>query len=481
MSAAGTFWPRLNSPGQMQQQTDGLPTPRRYLAILAVSCGTAMSVIDSYMPAVALPTLARDLNVAPSSAVLLVTVYQLVLVMTVLPFSALGDRIGLRRLYQCGQLTFAAASLLFFFAKSLPFLLVVRGIQAVGAAAMLSVSSALVRSIYPSNQLGRGIGINIIVVSSAGALAPTVGGLILSVADWPWIFMAAAPLALISLWIGHKALPETPPAPHDEPYDVLAAVLCALTFGLVISGLESAVHGDSPVVSIAIIVAGAVIGFLFVRRELTEKKPILPVDLLVSRVMGLSVAGGLMAFVASMTMMLSLPFRLQEVYGFTPGEVGAVLSPWPFGAMLTAPLAGVLSDRVPAGLLSGIGMMFTAVALLLIGYLPADATHVDIGWRMALAGSGFGLFLASNARLIVGSAPRERAASAGGLVSTVRLTGQTLGATLAATLLALHLGGGRTPALVAAGLALLAGLCSVARLGPALRKPAPDESGPLGG
>jgi MFS transporter, DHA2 family, multidrug resistance protein len=67
---------------------------------------------------------------------------------------------------------------------------------------MLSVSSALVRSIYPANQLGRGVGVTIIVVSSAGALAPTVGGLILSVADWPWIFMAAAPLALISLWIG---------------------------------------------------------------------------------------------------------------------------------------------------------------------------------------------------------------------------------------------------------------------------------------
>jgi MFS transporter, DHA2 family, multidrug resistance protein len=260
---------------------------------------------------------------------------------------------------------------------------------------------------------------------------------------------------------------------------VLAAVLCALTFGLVISGLESAVHGDSPVVSVAIIVAGVVIGFLFVRRELTEKKPILPVDLLADRVMGLSVTGALMAFVASMTMVLSLPFRLQEVYGFTPGEVGAVISPWPLGAMLTAPLAGALSDRIPAGLLGGIGMTFATLALILIAYLPADATHLDIVWRMALAGAGFGLYLAPNARLIVGSAPRERAASAGGLVSTVRMTGQTLGATLVATLLAMNLGSGRTPALVAAGLALLAGLCSVARLEPALRKPAADESGPL--
>lgn len=463
----------------MQKQADGLPFPQRYFAILAVSCGTAVSVIDGSMPSVALPTLARDLNIDASSAVLLVTVYQLVLVMTLLPFSALGDRIGLRRLYQYGQLTFVASSLLFFFAKSLPFLLVVRGIQALGAAATLSVSSALVRSIYPSNQLGRGIGINSLVVSSSAALAPTVGGLILSVAPWPLIFVAVTPLALISLWIGQKALPNTPPAPNDEPYDVLAAMLCALTFGLVISGLESALHGDSPVVSVAIIVAGAVVGFIFVRRELTEKVPILPVDLLASRVMGLSVIGGLMAFLASMTVLLSLPFRLQESYGFTPGEVGAVISPWPLGMMLTAPLAGALSDRIPAGLLGGIGMTVATFALILIAYLPADATHVDIAWRMVLSGAGFGLYLAPNARLIVGSAPKERAASAGGLVSTVRLTGQTLGATLAATLLALHLGGGPAPGLVAAGLALIAGVCSVARLNATPRKSADDKSGPL--
>jgi DHA2 family multidrug resistance protein-like MFS transporter len=112
--------------------------------------------------------------------------------------------------------------------------------------------------------------------------------------------------------------------------------------------------------------------------------------------------------------------------------------------------------------------------LLLIAYLPADAAHFDIVWRMALSGIGFGLFLAPNARLIVGSAPIERAASAGGLISTTRLTGQTLGATVVAALLTMNLGSGRTPALVAAGLALIAGLCSVARLNPTLREPPTD-------
>jgi MFS transporter, DHA2 family, multidrug resistance protein len=443
---------------------DGLPTPRRYLAILAVAFGTALAVIDASIVTVALPTLAHDLGADSSAAVLVVTVYQLVLVMTLLPFSALGSRIGLRRLYQYGQLIFLVSTILCFFARSLPFLLVVRAIQALGAAAALSVSSGLIRAIYPTRQLGRGMAISNVVVSSAGAIAPTLGGLVLSFASWPWIFAAASPLALLSLLLGRHSLPQ--PAPHEEPYDVPGALLCALTFGLIIGGLESAVHGSSPVISAAIVVAGVVIAFVFVRRELESKLPILPVDLLAQPVLALSMIGGLTAFIASMTLILSLPFRLQQHFGFSPSEVGAVITPWPLGMMIFAPLAGILSDRLPAGLLGGIGMAIAAATLLSLAFLPAHVSQFDLIWRMALCGIGFGTFLAPNARLIVHSAPPSRAASAGGLISTTRLTGQTLGATLLAALLAFGVGDDRVPAFVAAGLALLAGVCSVARLRP---------------
>ena len=220
----------------------------------------------------------------------------------------------------------------------------------------------------------------------------------------------------------------------------------------------------SPALAAAMIAAGVLIGVVFVRRELESKIPILPVDLLMRPVLGLSALGGLLAFIASMTLMLSLPFRLQQHYGFLPGEVGAMITPWPLAIMLVGPLAGLLSDRVPAGILGGIGMAIATIACLLLAFLPAHLTHFDLIWRMALSGAGFGLFLVPNARLIVHSAPHERAASAGGLISTTRLTGQTLGATLLAALLALGVGSGPVPALLAAGLALLAGICSLARL-----------------
>ena len=451
---------------------DGLPFPRRYAAVGSLCCGTALIIIDGGIANVALPSIAHDLKVDSSSVVSIVTIYQLMLVMLLLPFAGLGERIGLKRMYQTGQLIFTVATLLCFFANSLPFLLIVRAAQAIGAAGALSVSSALIRSTYPAKQLGRGLGINAVIVSSSAAAAPTIGGLVLAVAPWPWVFACAIPFAVLSLLLG-RALPDL--KPRHAKFDVLGAVMCAAMFGLIIGGAESGVHGRSPVISAAIVLTGIVVGYYFVRREKAEANPILPLDLLKQPVITLSVIGGYTAFIASMTLLLSTPFRLTHEFGFSAVMVGACIAPWPATNMIVAPMSGWLSDRIPAGLLGGIGMMVSIIALLLIAFLPAHPSYFDIAWRMALCGSGFGTFMPPNGRLIIGSAPRERAAAAGGLVSTVRLTGQTTGATLVALLLALEIGAGSVPPLVAAGLALIAGLCSVARLRPAIRNPAAVE------
>ena len=452
---------------------DGMPTPGRYLAITAISLGTLLTTIDGQIATVALPTIARDLKVNGSAAVLVVTVYQLVLVMTLLPFSALGDRIGLKRLYQGGQLVFTVATLLCFFAKSLPFLLVVRAFQALGGAAALSVMAAMIRQVYPQRMLGRGLALNTVCATMSGALAPTAGGLILAVAPWPWVFAAGVPFAVLSLALGRFGLPDVPA--RETRYDGLGAFFCIVTFGLTFSGLEAGVHGGSPVVAVAITGVGLLCGYFFFRHELTQPDPIMPLDLLRMPVIRLSCASAMCAFVASIMLMLSLPFRLQHGYGFTPKEVGLAMASWPLVMMVVAPTAGVLSEKIPAGLMGGVGMALGAGSMLLIAFLPAHVGYVDIAWRLAVCGAGFGLFFTPNARLIVGSAPRHRAASAGGMISTTRLTGQTLGATLLATLLGVGLGEGPVPPMIGVGLALCAGIGSLARLNPALRQPSAGE------
>jgi len=452
----------------------GVEGRRLTLAAFAISLGTALTIIDGAIATVALPTIARDLKVGSSAAVMVVTVYQLVLVMALLPLSALGDLIGLKRLYQTGQLVFTIATGLCFFAHSLGFLLVVRAFQAAGAAASLSVMAALIRRIYPPRHLGRGLALNSVVGSIASVVAPTAGGLILGFASWPWIFALAAPFGVLSIIVGRASLPDVPP--RGGSYNLAGAVLNAATFGLIIGGLEAIVHGDSPVVSTAIVVLGAALGTLLVLHERKDAAPILPVDLLVRPVLALSVAGAFMAFCASQVLLLSLPFRLEHGYGMSPSEIGALIAPWPLTTMFVAPTAGALSDRYPAGVLGCIGMAISTVAAIMIALLPSHPSYIDVAWRMALLGAGQGLFISPNARLIIGSAPRERAASAGGLVSTTRLTGQTVGATLVATMLALGFGNSAAIPFIAVGLTISAGLCSAARLRPSIRNPERQET-----
>ena len=183
------------APGPLEM--DGLPMPRRIWAICAISFGTALFVVDGAIANVALPTIARDLSVSNGAVTSVVTVYQLVMVMVLLPFATIGDRIGHRRLYQIGQVIFFLASTAALLIDSFWHLIAVRVLQSFGAGIALSVSAAMLRTIYPAKSLGSGLGINSVIVATAYAVAPTLGGFIVEHLDWRWVFVAAAPLALI--------------------------------------------------------------------------------------------------------------------------------------------------------------------------------------------------------------------------------------------------------------------------------------------
>lgn len=451
-----------NGSGSDTEPLAGLPMPRRLWAICAISFGTALLVLDNAIAIVALPTIAMALNITPATAVTVVTIYQLVLLMALLPFSALGDKVGHKRLYQTGQCVFILASLVSFTASSFPLLLAARAFQALGVAAVLGVGIALLRRIYPPSALGRGLGLNSIIIASAAAIAPTLGGLILTFGSWRWIFAAAAPFALLSLAMG-RFLPNPPPTRTD--YDLRGAMLCAVMFGALIGALELHTHGADSLITIPMAVAGSGAAWLFVRRELQRPVPILPVDLLARPAFSLAITAALLSFIGSMAFNLSLPFRLQAAYGLSPAEIGAVMAAWPLTMMIVAPFAGFLSDRAPKSLLAGLGMILAFSAFVLMTRLPETFPGFALlAAPLMVGGVGSGLFLAPNAHLILSSAPSARSASAGAMISTTRLIGSALGATLLTALLAQNLGKGPGPALAAAGCALAAALCSFVNL-----------------
>lgn len=436
--------------------------PRRVVAIAAISFGTALFVIDGAIANVALPTIARDTGVSSGAVVAVVTLYQLVLVMGLLPFANLGDRIGHRRLYQTGQILFLVASAASLLVQDFGQLLAVRVGQALGAGMALSVASAMLRTTYPASKLGSGLGINSVIVASSNALAPTLGGFIVGHADWRWVFCAAVPFALLSILLG-RALPD--PRPREEPFDWRGGLCSAATVGAIIGGMELAAHSaDVRIVGFAMVVGGIASAVLLVRRERHRARPILPVDLIARPVIGLSVLGAISGFLASASLVVLLPFRFEQGMGYAPEEVGLLILPIPLTMLIVAPLAGWLSDRVKPSLLGIAGCALAVTGFILIAAMPPDAAWPDIAWRLSLAACGFGLFFAPNSRLIIGEAPRDRAAAAGGLLSTSRLLGQTLGASVVGVMLALNLGLGAVPLVIAACFALVAMLCSFVRL-----------------
>lgn len=441
---------------------DGLPSPQRGWAIAAIALGISLAVIDSAIANVALPQIAADLDALPAQSVWIVNGYQLAVTVCLLPLAALGDRIGYRKVYLSGLGLFTLASLCCALATSLPLLAAARILQGLGAAGIMSVNTALLRYIYPQRLLGRGIGLNALTVALAATAGPALASAILLVAPWPWLFAVNLPIGLTALWLGLAFLPHTPASAHS--FDWLGALLSAATFGLIIGSIDALGQGQAFGLFVVEVLAGGVLAWILVRHQLRNPSPVLPIDLLRIPVFALSVATSICAFAAQMLALVSLPFMLHE-RGYDAVATGLLITPWPLCAGLAALAAGRLSDHYPAAVLGGAGLSGFALGLVSLAFLPERADVIDIAWRMALCGAGFGAFQSPNNRALITSAPKTRSGGASGMLGTARLLGQTLGTAGVALIFArLPQDAGSTSLSLAAGCALLAAAVSLLRL-----------------
>lgn len=440
---------------------DGLDGPQRYLAIMVLSCTTILTAMDSTLVNIALPTMMVDLKVSAGSSVLIINASQIAMLISLLPFSALGALVGYRGVYLGGIFFFSAACIGCALSQSLEQIVVARAFQGIGAAAVVSVQHAMVRQIYPARLLGRGLGINSMFVASSSAIGPTVAAAVLSVASWPYIFVINIPLGILAFAIGWKVLPWSETA--KEPYDFRSALLSALTFGLVVLAFDSFSHGVNPWIAGLELAAAVAITPVFISSQMVLPKPVLPLDLFKNRVVPLSLAAAQCNFIAQLLSFVTLPFYLHGV-GFTDVQIGLVMTPWPLSIAVMAPVSGYLCDRYPPGIIGAIGLLLCALGQALLAFLPAGAGVFDVAWRMALCGIGIGLFGPPNLRQMVGATPKHRTAAVGGMVGTNRLTGQSLGAALAALVLNVASMNANVVALsLAAGLTTIAAFISLAR------------------
>ena len=447
----------MSAPLLIETLTDGLPQPRRAWAFFALTLAMIMAVLDGAIVNIALPTISGDLGVTPANAIWVVNAYQLAITVALLPLASLGDSLGYRRVYIVGLAIFTASSLACALAPSLPWLIVARVAQGFGAAGVMSVNIAIVRFIYPKAQLGLGVGNMAVVVASSSAAGPSVAAAVLSVASWHWLFFVNVPIGALALLVATRALPRTPRSGHR--IDALSVALNAVTLVLLVTGIDRLGDPRGLTIAFAELAGALVVGAVFVWRQLGLPQPILPIDLLRRPVFALSLATSITSFAAQSLALIALPFYFEGALRFSSATTGLLLTPWPVGIALIAPIAGRLADRFSPGKLGSIGLLVEACGLTLLALLPADPRPLDIAWRLAICGVGFGYFQSPNNKLIIGSAPPHRSGGAAGLQSTGRLVGQSIGTAFMAVIFGRMFAGPTEIALwTAVGLSLFAAL-----------------------
>lgn len=434
---------------------------RSVQAVAAVLAATTLVVLDAAIVNLALPMIGLALRASPAMSILVVTAYQLALVMALLPCAALGESLGFRRVFTVGVALFTTASVLCAAAPSLPWLVAARFLQGLGGAAVMALGVALLRQVVPPDRLGAAIGWNALAVALGTAIGPSLGAVILSAASWPWIFALNLPIGAAAL-LASRALPRS--LSSSRAPDLVSMVLNGGVFASLVVGVD--LLATRPQLSIVLLLgAGAALAVL-VRREAPKASPLVPLDLLRVRSISLSAAASVCLFTGQTAALVALPFYLQHGLGLGTLQTALYITPWPLTVAIAAPVAGHLSDRVSTAWLCALGGGVLALGLWGMAIWAPSRPQMLVPCIM-LCGLGFGLFQAPNNRNLFLGAPPERSGAAGGLQGTARLTGQTAGAVLMTALftatsvdLAPRLG-----LAIAGALALIAGVVSTLRAG----------------
>jgi DHA2 family multidrug resistance protein-like MFS transporter len=443
----------------LEAHADGLPAPRRHLAIAVLLLTLVLVVLDSAIANIALPSIAASLHASPSDTVWVVSSYQLAVLVALLPCGVIGEMMGPRRVFLAGVALFTLASAACAFSSTLHMLVAARFVQGLGGGAIMALGIMNLRLSVPQRLLGTIIGVNAMTIAIASAAGPGIAGAILAVTSWPWLFAVNIPLGIVVLAFGTVLARAEGVA---RRLDGRALVANTLMFVLFFLGADRV--AQTPV-SGGLLIAGSVVCLLaLLRIERRSAAPLVPLDLLAVPAFRFSAIASVCCFAGQTLGAIALPFYLQHRLGMTATEAGMYMMPWPAAVAVIAPISGWLADRVKTAWLCAAGSALLAIGLVSVGLLPTDPRGATFIIGTVIAGLGFGLFQTPNNRVLLLSVPKARNGAAGAMQGTARLTGQTFGAVLMAVIF------GVVPLALAPKVALVlaaafAGLAAVISLG----------------
>lgn len=404
--------------------------------------GVILTAVNNSTLDVALPAVSRHFDATPSQASWILLSYMLVTTVLILAFGRLADLMGRRRLYIAGLAVFTVASFGCGFAPNAGVLIALRALQAVGAASVVTNTTAMLVDAFPPRLLGLGLGMNVTAISASQVAGPLVGGAMVTWFGWRAVFLFNVPTGLIGVVWGLIVLRRIPPPVDRERFDVLSSVVSLLALGGVVLALSEggARQWTNPLVLVAGAVALVTLP-LFVWMQRVRRDPLIDLSLLLTRVRAASYFCSLAANAARFAVVLVVSLFLQAVDGLNAFEAGLRVMPTALGMMLASPLAGRLIGRFGSRMLAQLGLSLCALAVLLLALtLAPSAPALVVGGELLLLGIGSGLFLPANTSSIMWGVPVHRRGVANGIRSMLQNTGTVVGTAMSLALATTLLG-----------------------------------------
>jgi EmrB/QacA subfamily drug resistance transporter len=411
-----------------------------WLAVAAVCVGAFMGQLDASIVTLAIPSLRQDLHASLGAVMWVSLSYLLVLVGTVPVIGRLADIAGRKLLYTYGFAVFTLASLGCGLAPNLAALLAMRVVQAVGAAMLQANSVALIRTTVRADQLTRAIGLQGAAQALGLALGPALGGVLIGLAGWRWVFYVNVPAGLIGAVLGVLLLPRTRERAPRVRFDwagvlTLMPACGALLLALSVLGRDAGLASVGAALSIALFA-----GFIAAERAAQGRgrAPLMDLALFRARPFAVGVAGGLLAYLVLFAVLFVSPLYLEGQFRMSSGVAGLMITVLPVCLALVAPLAGRVAELIGARAATAAGMA-TACAAFGIAAAGAGNRAVLVG-MLALTGAGLGLFIPTNSAAVAGAGPARQAGMVGGLLNMTRGIGTSLGVAVAGATYALTAG-----------------------------------------
>ncbi|MGR3741814.1 MFS transporter [Companilactobacillus sp. DQM5] len=417
---------------EKEEQTQN---PKRWLILIVIGIFAFMSNLDSSIVNVALPVISHKLNVPMNQINWIVSIYLVLLSALLLFFGKLGDIKGKNLVFRIGTVVFVLGSSISGLGLNFSLLLLGRAVQAIGSAMTLSNTYGMVTSTFPLKERGRAMGLIGTFVSLGAIAGPSLGGFILAVFSWPYIFLINIPIGAFAIILGWFVFSKNIIL-SKESIDWLGVLLQAISiigvFGGIFIGQDK---GYNNLLTIIMLGVGIITAILFIFFEKKTLNPLLNMKIFTNKVFTYGISTAFLIFIANFFTTIIIPFYLELSRGYSAGYAGMLLIIYPLIMVVFGPIGGALADKWNV-----VGVQIIGTSLIFLGnimyFFMTDKSPIWLYIIItSLLGIGMGLFQSPNGDVVMSAVKKSELGIAGSINALFRNLGFSAGSALATSIL----------------------------------------------